>query len=88
LKGEDIPQGARIFAVVDTFDAMTSDRPYRKALTIDDARNEIEEWSGRQFDPDVAAAFLSLPADAWREVRERVHHEVTALEEQVRRVLG
>ncbi len=88
LKGEDIPLGARIFAVVDTFDAMTSDRPYRKALTIDDARNEIEEWSGRQFDPSVAAAFLSLPADSWREVRERVHREVTALEEQVRKVLG
>jgi putative nucleotidyltransferase with HDIG domain len=88
LKGEDIPLGARIFAVVDTFDAMTSDRPYRKALTIDDARSEIEEWSGRQFDPDVAAAFLSLPADSWREVRERVHREVTALEEQVRKVLG
>jgi putative two-component system response regulator len=88
LKGEDIPQGARIFAVVDTFDAMTSDRPYRKALTIDDARKEIEEWSDRQFDPDVAAAFLSIPADSWCEVRERVHREVTALEEQVRKVLG
>ncbi len=88
LKGEEIPQGARVFAVVDTFDAMTSDRPYRKALTIDDARKEIKEWSGRQFDPTVAEAFLSLPADAWREVRERVHREVTVLEEQVKKVIG
>ena len=88
LKGDEIPQGARIFAVVDTFDAMTSDRPYRKALSIDDARAEIKEWSGRQFDPKVADAFLSLPAEAWREVRERVHREVTALEEQVKKVIG
>lgn len=88
LQGEEIPLGARIFAVVDTFDAMTSDRPYRKALTIEDARSEIREWSGRQFDPDVAEAFLQVPAETWREVRERVHREVTALEEQVRQVLG
>lgn len=88
LKGEEIPQGARVFAVVDTFDAMTSDRPYRKALSIDDACNEIKEWSGRQFDPAVAEAFLSLPVDSWREVRERVHREVTALDEQVKKVIG
>jgi HD-GYP domain-containing protein (c-di-GMP phosphodiesterase class II) len=88
LVGDAIPLGARIFAVVDTFDAMTSDRPYRKALTIDDARNEIGEWSGRQFDPRVADAFLSLPAAAWSEVRERVHREVAALHEQVKKVIG
>jgi len=88
LKGEEIPRGARVFAVVDTFDAMTSDRPYRKALSIDDACNEIKEWSGRQFDPAVAEAFLSLPVDSWREVRERVHREVTALDEQVKKVIG
>ncbi len=88
LKGEEIPLGARIFAVVDTFDAMTSDRPYRKALSIDEACKEIEEWSGRQFDPDVAEAFLKVPAEAWRDVRERVHREVTALEEQVKKVIG
>ena len=88
LKGEEIPLGARVFAVVDTFDAMTSDRPYRAALSITDAREEIERWSGRQFDPRVAAAFLSIDADDWREVRKRVHAELTALEEQVRKVLG
>jgi putative nucleotidyltransferase with HDIG domain len=88
LKGKMIPLGARIFSVVDTFDAMTSDRPYRAALSIDTAREEIREWSGRQFDPDVAEAFLGIEADAWREIRERVHREVMALEERVKRVLG
>ena len=67
---------------------MTSDRPYRAALSIDAAREEIREWSGRQFDPDVADAFLGIEADAWREIRERVHREVMALEERVRRVIG
>ena len=88
LEGEAIPLGARIFSVVDTFDAMTSDRPYRKALSIDDARAEIKEWSGRQFDPRVADAFLSIAAEAWHDVRDRVHREVMALEEQVRKVIG
>jgi putative nucleotidyltransferase with HDIG domain len=88
LKGKMIPLGARIFSVVDTLDAMTSDRPYRAALSIDAAREEIREWSGRQFDPDVADAFLGIEGDAWREIRERVHREVMALEERVRRVLG
>jgi response regulator RpfG family c-di-GMP phosphodiesterase len=88
LKGDEIPLGARIFAVVDTFDAMTSDRPYRKALSIEAACEEIERCSGTQFDPRVAECFLSIEAAAWREIRERVHHEVMALEQQVKRVLG
>jgi putative nucleotidyltransferase with HDIG domain len=88
LAGDDIPLGARIFAVVDTFDAMTSDRPYRTALSIDAARDELIEWSGRQFDPRVVEAFLTIEQETWHEIRNRVHQEVTALEEQVRRVLG
>jgi response regulator RpfG family c-di-GMP phosphodiesterase len=88
LKGEEIPLGARIFSVVDTFDAMTSDRPYRKALSIEAACEEIQRWGNTQFDPTVAEAFLRIDADAWREIRERVHQNVRALEEQVRRVLG
>ncbi|HKQ63133.1 MAG TPA: HD domain-containing phosphohydrolase [Candidatus Polarisedimenticolaceae bacterium] len=87
LAGEQIPLGARIFSVVDTFDAMTSDRPYRAALSIQTARDEIRAWSGRQFDPRVAEAFLGIEEQAWNEIRERVHREVTALEDQVRRVL-
>jgi len=69
LKGEDIPLGARIFAVADTLDAMTSDRPYRSALTLDQAKAEIARCSGTQFDPKVAQAFLSLPDSIWKERR-------------------
>jgi response regulator RpfG family c-di-GMP phosphodiesterase len=59
LDSTDIPVGARVFALADTLDAMTSDRPYRHALSWDDARSEIEQESGRQFDPDVVDAFRS-----------------------------
>jgi putative two-component system response regulator len=57
LAGEEIPLGARIFAVADTLDAMTSDRPYRRALPWHEAVKEILTHSGRQFDPDVVAVF-------------------------------
>ncbi len=58
LRGEEIPLSARIFAVVDVFDALTSDRPYRKAWSRDDAIAHIREGSGRHFDPAVTEAFL------------------------------
>ncbi|MBZ5565439.1 MAG: response regulator [Acidobacteriia bacterium] len=61
LVGEEIPLGARIFSVADTLDAMTSDRPYRRALSYATARAEIIRESGRQFDPRVVQAFLSIP---------------------------
>ncbi len=79
LRGEGIPLGARIFAVVDTFDAMTSDRPYRRALPIRAARDEIQRFSGVQFDPAVAEAFLSIEEGSLNEIRERVHREVQSL---------
>jgi putative two-component system response regulator len=60
LKGEQIPQLARIIAVADTFDAMTSERPYRKALTKDVACAEVERCRGTQFDPEAADAFLEV----------------------------
>ena len=69
LKGQEIPIGARIFAVADTFDAMTSDRPYRKALPVSAARAEIQKFSGVQFDPQVVKAFLSKPDEFWAEIR-------------------
>lgn len=65
LKGEQIPLGARIFSVVDTLDAMTSDRPYRKALTFEVACAEIIRCRGTQFDPRVVEAFLTIPQSAW-----------------------
>ena len=60
LSGTDIPYVARIAAVADTFDAMTSKRSYRNALPIDVVRAEIEKCSGTQFDPDIAKAFLEI----------------------------
>ena len=86
LKGEQIPLGARIFAVADAFDAMTSDRPYRKALDIAAAREEIRRCSNSQFDPKVADAFLSIEESTWRDIRERAHQKVRVLKEEVRRV--
>ena len=59
LKGEDIPMGARIFAVVDAYDAMTSDRPYRLALSHEEALAEIRRETGTQFDPVVVAPFFA-----------------------------
>jgi response regulator RpfG family c-di-GMP phosphodiesterase len=69
LVGKEIPMGARIFSVADTFDAMTSDRPYRTALSFQTAREEIVRCSGSQFDPDVVQAFVSIPEDAWQRIR-------------------
>ena len=58
LGGEEIPLGARLFAVIDTLDAMTSDRPYRKGLDFDAAKTEIQRMSGSQFDPYAVRLFL------------------------------
>lgn len=69
LSGEAICIGARVFAVVDTYDAITSDRPYRKARTYEVARAEIEKWAGRQFDPEVVAAWLAIPPEEWARIR-------------------
>jgi response regulator RpfG family c-di-GMP phosphodiesterase len=61
LSGEQIPIAARIFAIADTYDAMTSNRPYRKALPAATARAEIERCAGTQFDRRCAEAFLAMP---------------------------
>ncbi len=63
LAGNAIPIGARIFAVADAFDAMTSDRPYRKAQPLSVARQTVSDNSGTQFDPEVVQAFLAIPDD-------------------------
>ena len=60
LKGEEIPLGSRIVSVIDAWDAMTSDRPYRKALSKDEAIKELKKSAGIQFDPKVVDAFLEL----------------------------
>lgn len=60
LAGEDIPIAARIMAVVDAYDALTSDRPYRGRLSKEEALQILKEEAGRQFDPKVAVAFISM----------------------------
>ena len=72
LLEDEIPLGARIFAVADTLDAMTSDRPYRRALPFAAARSEIERESGRQFDPDVVRVFLAVQEQTWDKIRSDV----------------
>jgi len=73
LKGDDIPLGARIFAIADTLDAITSDRPYRPAQTLEAARKEIEKWSGRQFDPAIVKVFLEMPDSIWEDLRRNIN---------------
>ena len=72
LKGIAIPVGARIFAVADTLDAITSDRPYRVARTFDAARQEIIRCSGTQFDPTVVEVYLRIPNELWLELRSEI----------------
>jgi HD-GYP domain-containing protein (c-di-GMP phosphodiesterase class II) len=63
LEGESIPRAARIFAVADVFDALTSDRPYRRPMALGEAMKTIERESGRHFDPDVVVAFMVIARD-------------------------
>ncbi len=78
LKGNSIPLGARIFAVADALEALISDRPYRKACPIHQAKEEIVRCSGSQFDPMVVKAFLSIPLDEWLKIKEKVEKDFAA----------
>lgn len=69
LAGDEIPIGARIFAVADALDAIVSDRPYRRGQSFAHARQEIAEGAGTQFDPGVVAAFLRIPDEELRRIR-------------------
>jgi HD-GYP domain-containing protein (c-di-GMP phosphodiesterase class II) len=69
LKRRDIPRPARIFAVADTLDAITSDRPYRAGASIAEARGEIARGSGSQFDPDAVEALMAVPDDVLERIR-------------------
>lgn len=72
LKGEEIPLEARMFAVVDAFDAITSQRPYSRARTHEEAERILREESGTTFDPAVVEAFLGVPRKVWDGLRETV----------------
>src|SRR5690348_6393595 len=76
LKGEEIPLGSRIFSIADTLDAITSDRPYRPAQSLQAARVEIEKWSGRQFDPEVVKVFLEMPDKIWEDLRKDIDAQI------------
>jgi putative nucleotidyltransferase with HDIG domain len=79
LKGEDIPLGARIFSVADALDAIMSDRPYRPARSLAAARKEIQDWSGRQFDPEVVAVFEAMPDEIFEELRRAIKAQTAPL---------
>ena len=72
LKGDQIPLGSRIFAIADTLDAITSDRPYRKGRSFTEARDEIKRCSGRQFDPAVVEVYLRISPIHWSELRAEI----------------
>ena len=72
LKGDQIPLGARIFTIADSLDAMISDRPYRKALPMGHAREEIRRCAGTQFDPKVVEVFATIPEEHWIDLREHL----------------
>src|ERR1041385_1053493 len=76
LSGQSIPLGARIFSIADTLDAITSDRPYRAAQTIQVAREEVERFSGRQFDPEVVRVFLEMPDTIWEDLRKEINSQI------------
>jgi HD-GYP domain-containing protein (c-di-GMP phosphodiesterase class II) len=61
----------RIFSVADAFDAITSDRVYRKGRSYEAAAAELDEWTGRQFDPRIVEAFHRVPPEDWSELRRR-----------------
>ncbi|MGI8802372.1 MAG: HD-GYP domain-containing protein [Solirubrobacteraceae bacterium] len=72
LGGEAIPLSARVFAVADVLDALTTDRPYRIKSTIAEGRAMIEEGSGSHFDPEIIAAFGKVPDDAFDAIRTEI----------------
>jgi len=83
LKRKEILLGARIFAVADAFDAITSDRPYRRASSFQSARETIGRLSGSQFDPQVVDVFLNIPEDIWPTIA-RNQRQIAALSPELR----
>ena len=72
LRGTEIPLGARIFAIADTLDAITSNRPYRRGRSFEEARSEIARCAGSQFDPEIVDVFLRIPTERWSSLRDEV----------------
>ena len=72
LRGPKIPLGARIVAVANTLDSITSDLPYRRKRSLTEAKAEIRRCSGTQFDPQIVEVFLSIPDGVWSELMKAV----------------
>lgn len=78
LTAPDIPLSAKVFAVADTVDAMTSNRPYRSALPFENAREEIRRGSGQQYDSQAAGVFLSIPDKIWAALHDEARQKTGA----------
>ena len=87
LRGSEILLGARIFAIADTLDAITSDRPYRRASAFESAREIIRQCSGSQFDPLVVDVFLNVPEETWPAIAKDLR-QVDALSSELRGKIG
>jgi response regulator RpfG family c-di-GMP phosphodiesterase len=68
IYGKDIPLSARLFAVVDVFDALMSKRPYKESLLIDDALKILQDGAGGHFDPEVVGIFITVAATLYGEI--------------------
>src|SRR6202167_3781974 len=72
LRSKEIPLGARIVAVANTLDSITSNLPYRSGRSLAEARKEIEAWTGKQFDPDVVKVFMNIPDEIFEDLRREI----------------
>jgi HD-GYP domain-containing protein (c-di-GMP phosphodiesterase class II) len=72
LEGETIPLAARVFSLADTLDALTTDRPYRPASSFETAREEIRASAGTQFDPEIVAAYETMPDERFARLRDEI----------------
>jgi putative nucleotidyltransferase with HDIG domain len=77
LKKDEIPVGARIFALADTMDAITSDRPYRQGRSFEAAREEIARCAGTQFDPEIVEVYMRIPNEFWADLRKEITQHAT-----------
>jgi response regulator RpfG family c-di-GMP phosphodiesterase len=72
LKGDEINLGARIFAVADAFEGLMSGRPFRAAISVEEAGREIEKMSGAELDPKIVKKFLDIPTSEWKAIRQEI----------------
>jgi putative nucleotidyltransferase with HDIG domain len=85
LKGDLIPVGARMFALADCLDAMTSDRPYRPAPGLAAAHEQVQRYAGKQFDPRMAKIFLQVPDETWIDIRAEVGRRLITRADSIHR---